>query len=104
MPVGFPTGIELICFHQNEDYFMLCIHCEKRPAITDTDLCSICDTNEGIHVLYYRPMMPDGVTYRFWTPERERRLRIYTQRAKRGVPLTPDRSYDLASFRTVDHP
>jgi hypothetical protein len=59
----------------------LCIHCEQRPSATALDLCSVCQANKGIRVLYQRR--------RGWTPQWEQHLRRLAARAKQRLPLFP---------------
>jgi hypothetical protein len=59
----------------------LCLHCERRPAVTGRGLCPVCDGVKGIRVLYVRR--------RGWTPAWEAHLRRLTERASRGLPLFP---------------
>jgi hypothetical protein len=54
-------------------------HCEARPAATDLGLCGRCDSLGGIRLLYEK-------TQRL-APEREDRLRILAERARRRLPL-----------------
>ncbi len=56
-----------------------CKHCEARPGVTDLGLCENCDAWDGIRQLYEKT--------RKLTPEREDRLRILAERARRRLPL-----------------
>jgi hypothetical protein len=56
-----------------------CKHCEARPAATDLGLCERCDALGGVRLLYEKT--------RLLPPEREDRLRILAERARRRLPL-----------------
>jgi hypothetical protein len=56
-----------------------CKHCEARPRATPLGLCERCDALGGIRLLYLKT--------RRLTPEREDRLRILAERARRRLPL-----------------
>jgi hypothetical protein len=60
----------------------LCKHCEIRPRETELGLCRRCDGLGGIRLLYEKT--------RGLTPEREDRLRILAERARRRLPLFED--------------
>jgi hypothetical protein len=59
-----------------------CKHCEVRPRETELGLCRVCDALSGIRLLYEKT--------RRLTPEREDRLRIMAERARRRLPLFED--------------
>ena len=63
----------------------ICLHCERRPTVTDLGLCSTCHSIKGVRVLYLRR--------RGWTPEWEAHLRQLTERAKQHLPLFPEESH-----------
>jgi hypothetical protein len=56
-----------------------CKHCEARLAATDLGLCERCDALGGIRLLYEKTQQI--------SPEREDRLRILAERARRRLPL-----------------
>jgi hypothetical protein len=56
-----------------------CKHCEARPAATDLGLCERCDSLGGVRLLYEKT--------RLLPPEREDRLRLLAERARRRLPL-----------------
>ena len=56
-----------------------CKHCEFRPRVTPLGLCACCDSLGGIRLLYDRT--------RGLAPEREDRLRLLAERARRCLPL-----------------
>ena len=56
-----------------------CKHCEARPGLTELGLCPRCDALSGIRLLYEKT--------RGLTPEREDRLRLLAERARRRLPL-----------------
>jgi hypothetical protein len=59
-----------------------CKHCEFRPRETELGLCRVCDAISGIRLLYEKT--------RRLSPEREDRLRILAERARRRRPLFED--------------
>ena len=59
-----------------------CKHCERRPRATPLGLCARCDARGCVRLLYERT--------RWLTPEREDRLRILAERARRRLPLFDD--------------
>ena len=59
-----------------------CKHCEARPRVTALGLCPHCDSLVGIRLLYDRT--------RALAPEREDRLRLLAERARRRLPLFDD--------------
>jgi hypothetical protein len=68
---------------------VICLHCERRPAVTDLGLCTSCHGRRHIRTLYLRR--------RHWTPEHEANLRRLTRRASLGLPLfEPDPPSDKA--------
>ena len=56
-----------------------CKHCEARPRATPLGLCPHCDALAGVRLLYDRT--------RGLAPEREDRLRLLAERARRRLPL-----------------
>jgi hypothetical protein len=60
----------------------LCKHCEVRPQTTELGLCPVCDSLGGIRLLYEKT--------RSLAPEREDRLRLLAERARRRLPLFDD--------------
>jgi hypothetical protein len=56
-----------------------CKHCEARPRTTALGLCAACDALGGIRLLYEKTQ--------WLTPEREDRLRLLAERARRRLPL-----------------
>jgi hypothetical protein len=63
---------------------LICLHCERRPAVGRLGLCAVCQARGRIRVLY-------AVRRRSWTPEWEAHLRRLTERAKRKLPLFGDK-------------
>jgi hypothetical protein len=59
-----------------------CKHCERRPRVTPLGLCAKCHARRGIRLLYFR-------THHL-SPEREDRLMILAERARRRLPLFED--------------
>ena len=59
-----------------------CKHCERRPRETELGLCGVCDRLSGIRLLYEKT--------RRLSPEREDRLRLLAERARRRLPLFED--------------
>jgi len=59
-----------------------CKHCEARPRATELGLCRECDGLGGIRLLYEKT--------RSLAPERENRLRLLAERARRRLPLFDD--------------
>jgi hypothetical protein len=60
----------------------LCKHCESCPGVSDLGLCGDCDALGGIRLLYEKT--------RGLTAEREDRLRLLAERARRRLPLFDD--------------
>ena len=56
-----------------------CKHCEARPGVTELGLCAACDSLSGVRLLYEKT--------RGLAPEREDRLRLLAERARRRRPL-----------------
>jgi hypothetical protein len=59
-----------------------CKHCEARPGVTDLGLCRDCDALVNVRLLYAKT--------RHLSPEREDRLRLLAERARRRLPLFDD--------------
>ena len=59
-----------------------CKHCEARPGVTPLGLCERCDAQGCVRLLYEKT--------RGLTPEREDRLRLLAERARRRLPLFDD--------------
>jgi hypothetical protein len=60
----------------------MCKHCEARPRETGLGLCLPCDSVSGIRLLYRKT--------RKLSPEREDRLMILAELARRRLPLFTD--------------
>src|SRR5438067_1411336 len=74
----------------------LCKHCEARPRATTLGLCPVCDATGGIRLLYH--------CTRHLSPEREDRLRVLSERARRRLPLFDDEPEDgwMKALRLIE--
>jgi hypothetical protein len=59
-----------------------CKHCEARDRTTDLGLCRECDALVNVRLLYEKT--------RRLSPQREDRLRLLAERARRRLPLFDD--------------
>jgi hypothetical protein len=66
-----------------------CKHCEARPRATPLGLCAECDGQVCVRLLYEKT--------RRLAPEREDRLRILAERARRRLPLFDDEESDTCA-------
>jgi hypothetical protein len=57
----------------------VCLHCERRPAVSRLGLCPACQAVRSIRCLYRR--------HPGWTPAWEQHLRRLTERARKRLPL-----------------
>ena len=59
------------------DACAVCLHCERRPAVTDLGLCPRCDGEPSVRELYRRG--------HHWTPAWEMHLRRKTRQIQREL-------------------
>jgi hypothetical protein len=70
----------------------MCKHCEARLPTTALGLCAHCDAQGCVRQLYEKT--------RHLTPEREDRLRLLAERARRRLPLFDEDAACVAQNET----